>query len=59
MSIRSWRSDTNDDVLRVNPAKALYERLGFREVGGDEFRFFMEWQQPARAALRAGDGRNF
>jgi ribosomal protein S18 acetylase RimI-like enzyme len=30
------------NVLRVNPAKALYERLGFREVGGDEHRFFME-----------------
>jgi ribosomal protein S18 acetylase RimI-like enzyme len=30
------------NVLRVNPAKALYERLGFREVGGDTHRFFME-----------------
>jgi putative hydrolase of the HAD superfamily len=30
------------NVLRVNPAKTLYERLGFREVGGDEHRFFME-----------------
>ena len=30
------------NVLRVNPAKALYERLGFRDVGGDEHRFFME-----------------
>jgi ribosomal protein S18 acetylase RimI-like enzyme len=30
------------NVLRVNPAKGLYERLGFREVGGDEHRFFME-----------------
>ena len=29
-------------MLRVNPAKALYERLGFREVGGDEHRVFME-----------------
>jgi ribosomal protein S18 acetylase RimI-like enzyme len=30
------------NVLKVNPARALYERLGFCVVGGDEFRHLME-----------------
>ena len=30
------------NVLRVNPAKALYERLGFEVIGADEYRFYME-----------------
>ena len=30
------------NVLRVNPARTLYERLGFDEVSGDEYRIFME-----------------
>ena len=30
------------NVLRVNPALSLYERLGFRIVGGDEYRHHME-----------------
>nr|WP_292873344.1 GNAT family N-acetyltransferase [Nostoc sp. LPT] len=34
-------------VMRVNPAKALYELLGFRVVGGDENRFLMEWRNAA------------
>lgn len=29
-------------VLKVNPARALYERLGFRVYGEDEFRYYME-----------------
>ena len=29
-------------VLKVNPARQLYERLGFRVTGGDEYRHFME-----------------
>jgi ribosomal protein S18 acetylase RimI-like enzyme len=29
-------------VLRVNPARTLYERLGFRLTGGDADRCFME-----------------
>ncbi len=29
-------------VLRVNPARRLYERLGFRVVGEDELSFHME-----------------
>lgn len=32
------------NVMRVNPAKSLYQRLGFRVVGGDKNRFFMESQ---------------
>lgn len=32
-------------VLKGNPAKRLYERLGFREVGADEREFHMRWQQ--------------
>ena len=30
------------NCLKVNPARSLYERLGFRVVGGDEFRHHME-----------------
>jgi hypothetical protein len=29
-------------VLKVNPARQLYERLGFCVTGGDEFRHQME-----------------
>jgi ribosomal protein S18 acetylase RimI-like enzyme len=32
------------NVLRVNPARALYERLGFRIIGGDSHRHYMEWR---------------
>jgi GNAT superfamily N-acetyltransferase len=32
------------NVMRVNPAKALYDRLGFKVVGSDRDRYFMEWQ---------------
>ena len=28
-------------VLKANPAKKLYERLGFSVVGEDEFEFYM------------------
>lgn len=31
-------------VLRVNPAKRLYERFGFRVIGEEPERFFMEWR---------------
>ncbi|MEH1812380.1 MAG: GNAT family N-acetyltransferase [Nostoc sp.] len=31
-------------VMRVNPAKTLYERLGFRVVSSDENQFLMEWR---------------
>ncbi len=37
-------------VLKVNPARALYERLGFSLVGEDEQRWYME-----RGALRSPD----
>lgn len=29
-------------VLRVNPARRLYEQLGFRVTGSDEYRLYME-----------------
>ena len=29
-------------VLKCNPAKALYERLGFHVVGDDQYRYFLE-----------------
>ncbi|SDI15913.1 GNAT family N-acetyltransferase [Paraburkholderia phenazinium] len=32
-------------VLKGNPAKRLYERLGFREISSDEREFHMRWQQ--------------
>ncbi|MEP1059384.1 MULTISPECIES: GNAT family N-acetyltransferase [Cyanophyceae] len=28
-------------VLKVNSAKAFYERLGFKVTGDDEYRYFM------------------
>ncbi len=31
-------------VFKVNPARRLYERLGFRRVGGDTHRDVMEWR---------------
>ncbi|MDF5731000.1 MAG: GNAT family N-acetyltransferase [Rhizonema sp. PD38] len=32
------------NVMRVNPAKSLYKRMGFRVVDSDKERFFMEWR---------------
>ena len=32
------------NVMRGNPAQALYERLGFRVVGGDSDRLHMRWE---------------
>ena len=29
-------------VLKVNPARKLYERMGFQVIGSDEFRYYME-----------------
>ena len=29
-------------VLKVNPAKKLYERMGFQTIGSDEFKYYME-----------------
>lgn len=34
------------NVLHVNPARALYERLGFRTIIADERRQIMEWRAP-------------
>ena len=33
-------------VLRVNPAKRLYERLGFRTTGETETHYLMAWEAP-------------
>ena len=38
------------NVLHVNRAKALYERLGFRTIMQDARRQLMEWRQPSSAA---------
>jgi ribosomal protein S18 acetylase RimI-like enzyme len=35
------------NVLHINKAKALYERLGFRTILHDQRRQIMEWRQPA------------
>jgi ribosomal protein S18 acetylase RimI-like enzyme len=32
-------------VLKTNPAKKLYERLGFQIVGDDEYRHYMIWKK--------------
>ena len=37
-------------VLAVNPATALYERLGFVVVEATPERYFMEWSPPSRGA---------
>jgi ribosomal protein S18 acetylase RimI-like enzyme len=29
-------------VLKANPARKLYERMGFQIIGSDEFRYYME-----------------
>lgn len=36
-------------VMRGNPAIALYKRLGFRIVGGDQDRLWMRWDHHAPA----------
>jgi len=33
------------NVLRSNPARRLYERLGFRTTGTDGHRWFMQWEK--------------
>jgi hypothetical protein len=38
-------------TAKINPARRLYERLGFVDVGESEFRVFMEW----RPACPSGD----
>lgn len=46
-------------VERNNPARRLYHRLGFVEVGGDDVYLLMEWSPPAGAGgqpPREGDG---
>jgi len=35
------------NVLHINKAKSLYERLGFRTILHDQRRQIMEWRQPA------------
>ncbi|MEE9280835.1 MAG: GNAT family N-acetyltransferase [Myxococcota bacterium] len=35
-------------VLRVNPARELYERLGFSVTGETREHFQMTWRQPAQ-----------
>ena len=40
-------------VLKCNPAKALYERLGFCVVGSDQHRYLLEaWPSSRRGARR-------
>ncbi len=33
-------------VMKNNPAKALYERLGFQVVAGDRYKYHMAWKGP-------------
>lgn len=41
-------------VERSNPARRLYERLGFRAVRGDEVYLDLEWSPPPRAVPGPG-----
>lgn len=38
-------------VLKVNPARRLYERLGFRETGQTETHYQMAWEVPMQATV--------
>lgn len=40
-------------VLRPNPAKALYERVGFTAVGEDDARIYMSYRPDAAARLNS------
>jgi ribosomal protein S18 acetylase RimI-like enzyme len=42
------------NVLKVNPARALYERLGFRVIGEDDVRWYMESLRAAGGGSRGG-----
>ncbi|MEC1179522.1 GNAT family N-acetyltransferase [Metasolibacillus meyeri] len=42
-------------VLRTNPAKQLYERLGFKQIGVDELYVEMQWNEKRR---RINNGRS-
>jgi RimJ/RimL family protein N-acetyltransferase len=35
------------DVVKINPARRLYERLGFRTTGEDEYKFYMRREATA------------
>jgi predicted acetyltransferase/GNAT superfamily N-acetyltransferase len=35
------------DVVKINPARRLYERLGFRTTGEDEYKFYMRREADA------------
>lgn len=39
------------NVLKVNPVKGLYERLGFAVSGEDEYRYFMAALNGDRASF--------
>lgn len=34
-------------VMKGNPARRLYERLGFRQAGESDTHYAMEWRPPA------------
>ena len=40
------------NVLKVNPARELYERLGFHVIGEDDVRWSMEWASGSDSSLR-------
>jgi GNAT superfamily N-acetyltransferase len=41
-------------TAKINPARRLYERLGFVNVGESEFKVFMEWPPAIQDLLRTG-----
>jgi hypothetical protein len=52
-------AQTNSKPLRlgtakINPARRLYERLGFVNVVESEFKVFMEWPPAIQDLLRTG-----
>jgi ribosomal protein S18 acetylase RimI-like enzyme len=40
-------------VVKINPAKRLYDRLGFRVTHEDERKFYMRWELDAATAAQS------
>ncbi len=44
--VEAGRLPVRLSVLKINRARSLYSRLGFRVIGGDARRELMEWRRP-------------
>lgn len=55
---RDARKPLRIHVERFNPARQLYQRLGFREIEDKGVYLFMEWTDDMEHGNRAGRGRS-